>query len=412
VAASAAGAAGLLTEPAWAAQGFRAVLDRQTYAPGDTARLTVVENVPYPRRFRVRGPGSVRWAKIDGGMDFSIFAAPVSIAGVVTVDLVDRTTKSVMDRLQLTLNVRQATGGGDTFVAYTPDSYFRRPIDGAPIDAAATKTFRAFMKSHPDQRDTAFPLIRGTDANMWGMPFALGQTGDPIWRLAGSVPSKVSSLVTDGFAAPAWLGEALTGTSDSPLVVIDRAAGRTIWAANAKLVASGVISVGAAGCFEHDSNGLDYRNPRSNSTANFRSRGVIPDAMVIRKDLVDAAVATDGDLGHVLHMFFVETDSSSGFCHPMVGNESGKFGFGAEGIRIAIAPDVDVSDRGLSPEGEVLARTLQRHGCYLGDNSGSASGIKAEQESSGRRLWNGRLPADVLNGIRWDDFVVLPEGWQ
>jgi hypothetical protein len=345
-------------------------------------------------------------------MEFSVFAAPVTVGGIVTVDLIDRTTRRVMDRLQVTLTLAPDPANGDPFVAYDANSYFRSPIDGAPIDAAATQAFRTFMKSHPDQRDVAFPLIRGTEANRWGMPFALGQAGDPQWHLTGSVSSKVSSLVTDGFAAPAWLGDTLTGTSDSPLVVIDRDANRTIWAANALVVASGVISVSAAGYFEHGSNGLDYRNPLSNSTANFRSRGVIPDAMVIRKDLVDNAIAVKGDLGHVLHLFFVETDSSAGFCHPMVGCESGKSGFGAEGLRIAIAPDVDVTARGLSPEGEVIARTLQRHGCYLGDNSGSASGIKAEQEGGGRELWDGRLPADVLHGVTWDDMVVLPRGWQ
>ena len=60
--------------------------------------------------------------------------------------------------------------------------------------------------------------------------------------------------------------------------------------------------------------------------------------MVIRKDLVRHGVRHDTDLGHVLHLFLVETDSSRGFCHPMVGEESDKSGFGAEGERLAIDP--------------------------------------------------------------------------
>ena len=33
--------------------------------------------------------------------------------------------------------------------------------------------------------------------------------------------------------------------------------------------------------------------------------------------------------------------------------------------------------------------------------------LKAEQENSARRVWNGRLTMDSLAGLRWDDFVVL-----
>jgi hypothetical protein len=91
----------------------------------------------------------------------------------------------------------------------------------------------------------------------------------------------------------------------------------------------------------------------------------------------------------------------------MVACESGKYGFGAEGERIAIDPAIDLTTRGLTPAGLVIARTLQRHGCYFGDNAGRESMLKAEQENSARRVWNGRLTMDSLAGLRWDDFVVL-----
>jgi hypothetical protein len=129
--------------------------------------------------------------------------------------------------------------------------------------------------------------------------------------------------------------------------------------------------------------------------------------MVIRKDLVRYGVDNDTDLGHVLHLFLVETNSRDGFCHPMIGEESDKSGFGAEGERLANDPGIDLTKRGLSPEGLVIARTLQRRGCYIGDNSGSASALKAQQENSDRALWHSRLKADSLHGSTWDDFVVL-----
>jgi len=91
----------------------------------------------------------------------------------------------------------------------------------------------------------------------------------------------------------------------------------------------------------------------------------------------------------------------------MVGPEQNKYGFGAEGERIAIAPNVNLSRRGLSPAALVIARTLKRYGCYFGDNSGSQSCLKAEQENRTRPVWGGRLGRDSLKGITWNDFVGM-----
>ncbi len=296
--------------------------------------------------------------------------------------------------------------GGAPFLPYTAGSYFRSPA-ASPIDAAATTSFRAFMHSHREQAGTAFPLIRGVGGNRWGTAYAEGTAADPVWRLTGSLPSEVGILATKGFHAPEWFGAMLTGTGDSPFVVVDRGQGRTVWGARSKVVGDHLIHVSSAGLFEHASNGLDKRNPASNSRVNFRSRGAIPDAMVIRRDLVDWGLAHGSDLGHVLHLFMVETDSSAGHRHPMVGSESGNSGWGAEGQRIAIDPAVDLTTRGLSPEALVIARTLQRYGAYIGDNAGGPTSLKAEQENGVRDVWGGRLKADSLSGITWDDFVVL-----
>ena len=300
---------------------------------------------------------------------------------------------------------KPASGG--PFLAYAADSYFRSRFGGQGVDVAATATFRAFMRTHPDQRGTPYPVIRGVGANKWGTAYAEGGATDPVWRLTGSLPAELGVLRTVGVHAPEWLGTVLTGTSDSPFVVVDRANGWTVWGAKATVVGDHLISVGAAGLFEHASNGLDRRNPLSDSRLNLRSRGAIPDAMVIRRDLVDWGISHQGDLGHVLHLFFVETDSAAGFRSPMVGTESGKTGWGAEGTRIAIDPSVDLEARGLSPAALVVARTLQRYGAYLGDNAGGATSLKAEQETTGHPVWSGSLRADSLSALTWDDFVVV-----
>lgn len=300
------------------------------------------------------------------------------------------------------------------FTAYTANSFFKSRLNGAPVATGRTDKFRSFMKSYPDQRDYPHPRINGIGENRWGTAYAMGRADDPIWRLTGSVPSKVSRLRTDGFHAPEWLDQTFSGTNDTPFCVVDRASGFTVFAANARVVDKHVINVSSAGLTYHSSNGLHYKNPRSNDERNFTSRGRISDAMVIRRDLVDHGIAHDTDLGHVLHIFLCLTDADDGFCHPMVATETKHVGgFGAEGERIAIAPSVDVTKRGLSPGALVIARTLQNYGCYIGDNSGSSSALKAEQDSSSRPpVWDGTLTIDCLDGLTWNDFVVIEQGWQ
>lgn len=292
------------------------------------------------------------------------------------------------------------------YLPYGRRSYFKSRVEGRLMNRERTREFRAFMRNHPDQCDIDYPMIKGVDGNDWGTAFAMGRPGDPVWRLEGPQEPLARRLTRHGFHAPEWLGRMLTGTNDSPLCVVDTVWGFTMFCTNAKVVGPRTIHGHGAITF-HSSNGLDHRHPRANDARNFTSRGRISDAMVIRRDLVRYGVRHDTDLGHVLHMFLVETNSAAGHRGPMVGAEHGKHGFGAEGERIAIARSVDLSRRRLSPEARVIARTLQNYGCYFGDNAGSGSCLKAEQENDARPVWRGRLHRDSLSGLSWDDFVVL-----
>jgi hypothetical protein len=298
------------------------------------------------------------------------------------------------------------------YLPYTTGGFYHSRVDGLPVDESATQVFRHFMKTFPRQRGCGHPLIRGVGGDEWGTPYAMGTAADPVWTLTGTMNRQCAVLRTRGFHAPDWLGSVLTGTSDSPLCVIDQASGYTVSGSQATQVGRHAIAVASAGITYHSSNGLDHRNPRSDDPRNLTSRGRIFDAMVIRHDLVRYGVANHTDLGHVLHLFLVETNSKSGYCNPMVGCEEGKHGFGAEGLRVAIAGHVDLAGRGLSPEGLVVARTLQNYGAYIGDNSGSGTSLRAEQETASHPVWHGRLRKHALAGIRWDDFVVIRRGAQ
>jgi hypothetical protein len=262
--------------------------------------------------------------------------------------------------------------------------------------------------------------IRGTQGGVsWGIAYAMADCSDPIYKIGagGSVPASQQHLRTVGFHAPATIWKNIPPNSDAPFLVIDRCGtsarpgGLSVWG-RGTAVSGGTVTVANAGSFAHDSNGLDRRNPRSNSQLNERSRGVIPDSMAVRVDLLDHAIRSGTGLGHVLEVFWVETDTAAGFSHPMVGAENGKSGYGAEGERFRIKPGIDLASRpGCSPTknpvGLAIARTLQQHGAYLGDNSGSGSGIKTEQNAS----YPG-LNSDSLRGcMTWDDVEFLPRGW-
>lgn len=301
------------------------------------------------------------------------------------------------------------------FVPYSEDAFLKSSVLGAPVNDSRTSSFQTFMATFSDQRAYAYPRINGLGANKWGTAYAMAYDTDPIWKLTGTVQPKSGILKTQGFHAPDWLVKQFSGTNDAPFCVIDRGSGFTVFAANAVAnLSSRTINVSSAGITYHASNGLDYRNPRSTDSRNFTSRGRLSEALVIRRDLVDYGIANDTGLGHTLHIFLAETNANDGFCHPMVGCEKRHIsGWGAEGERIAIRPDVDLTTRGLSPFGLVVARTLQQHGCYVGDNSGSASALKAEQASASRDPWGGlAVSRAALSGVTWRDFVVIEKGWQ
>jgi hypothetical protein len=105
----------------------------------------------------------------------------------------------------------------------------------------------------------------------------------------------------------------------------------------------------------------------------------------------------------------VETKTSDGFIHPMVGDESNKDGWGAEGERIRIKPGINLAARGLSGACLAVARTMQENGAYLGDNSGSSTQLKASQP---HQYVGTNLTTDCMKGrVSFDDFEVISRSW-
>jgi hypothetical protein len=308
----------------------------------------------------------------------------------------------------IALTIGSATAlAADTgpLIPYTAGSYLTSAP--GPVDATLTAQMRAFIGVA--NKNVAYPKLNGLGSNKWGMVYRQGVATDPVWKLTGKVPTKVAFLATIGFHAPADLCTSITGTSDSPMVVMDVASGFTVMATKVACGATPntVAVAGSSAAFFHSSNGLDGKRIESTDKRNLASRGRIPDSMVIRKDRLDWAVANGTDLGYVLEIFWPETDSSAGFRFPMTGAEGSKTGWGAEGQRISIDPAVDLSTRNCTPYAYAIALTLQRHGAYIGDNAGSGAALKMEQDSTAHPVWHGAIKQTELAGcVTWADFVA------
>jgi hypothetical protein len=302
------------------------------------------------------------------------------------------------------------------FIPYGPNSFLQRPLPAStPVSADNARLVQFAKSDNPD----AYLKIRGANGVGWGIAYGEADCSDPLYKIGpgGNLPPGQEHLRTVGFHAPAAMWKNIPPNSDAPFLVMDRCgtsarpAGLSVWGANTA-VSGSTVTISAAGSFSHDSNGLDSRNPAADSTLNARSRGVIPDSMAIRLDALDAAIRNGSGLGYVVEVFWSETDSAAGFASPMVGAEGGKGGAGAEGQRFRIKPGIDLASRPgcnptTNPVGLAIARTLQQNGAYIGDNSGSGSGIKTEQNAN----YPG-LTADSLRGcMTWDDIEFLPLGW-
>jgi hypothetical protein len=304
---------------------------------------------------------------------------------------------------------------------YEPGSYlYSAPTAYGQVDATLTSQMRSFMATFVDQKATPYPKLTGLGSNTWGMVFATGVATDPVWHLTGSSNIDPRLSTGAGFHAPANLGLRITGTSDSPLVVVDQASGITVAAQGAAkralcTTSTCTLTVTKGGnYFTHGTNGLDSARAESDCKLAPKhckaSRGRIPDSMLVTADAMNSALANGTGLGYVLEIFWPETSSAAGFRFPMTGAEGSKTGWGAEGQRIGIDPAVNLAARPCTAKALVIARTLQQNGAYIGDNAGGAAALKMEQNSAADPTSSGAFSGMTVSSLKgcitWNDFVA------
>ena len=169
--------------------------------------------------------------------------------------------------------VAGSADGGN--LPYSADSFFRKALPAnTPVSATNAQEVAWAKANNADP----YLKIRGAQGVGWGIAYALSGCSDPIYKIGpgGSVPTSQQHLRTVGFHAPVSVWKNIPQNGDAPFLIVDtcgtsaRPGGLSVWGANA-VVSGNTVNVSAAGSFAHDSNGLDRRNPASDSQLNERS---------------------------------------------------------------------------------------------------------------------------------------------
>ena len=294
----------------------------------------------------------------------------------------------------------------DGVVPYGSTSLFQTQLPSTAPVSPDQAFFASWIQANEPKDYWTMRVTR----DQFSMNFAVGRCSDPLYKIVstGSTQKGQDHLKTVGVHIPTAMLSAIVQNTDVPVIVQDRCGtsarpgGMSVFMANVlydgtTTLKSGGDGVITGGAFDHRTNGLDSRVPGTNAAArvNTVSRGRIPDATFVRDALLTKVAsgqlahpaAVPGTLGHVLQTFFVQSNTAAGFQKPMAGAESAKLGCGgsehlglcAQGQYIRIDPSIDLAARpGCTGHALTVARTLQSYGAYIGDNSGSGSGIKGE----------------------------------
>jgi hypothetical protein len=283
---------------------------------------------------------------------------------------------------------------------FTADSFWNKPLpDDAPLDPRSEE-FVGWLRAN-----TGGFLLAGLDGNRWGVPCFDAGDGDRSWGVSlGESTPQTREIVSAGLRAPELSTSALTGTPDSPLVILDPGRGYQVALWQTGFDGSRFIAETASIYWRH-SNGLALgdANP-DGDPRNDGHRGVAPSTMLVRR--IEVA---ERRIDHVLKVAIPGT--AQWHVRPMVGHEPDRGGVIGQGMRLRIRADLDLERSDLSEEGLVIARALQRYGAIVGDNSGSRNVVLKVEQDIGQ--WAGaNIAADSLAAIPMDALVFVRAGWE
>jgi hypothetical protein len=237
------------------------------------------------------------------------------------------------------------------------------------------------------------------------MPCFDADDGDRSWEVSlKEITHPTREIVTRGLRAPDRSTSALTGTLDSPLVILDPGRGYQVAMWQTRFDGSRFVAQTAA-IYWRDSNGLAPGdvNP-DGDPRNGGHRGVAPTTMLVRRSEI-----AEQRIDHVLKVAIPGT--AEWHVRPVVDHELGRGGVIGQGMRLRIRADLDLERYDLSEEGLVIARALQRYGAIVGDNSGSPNVVLKVEQDIGQ--WaDANLAVNSLAAIPMDALVFVRAGWE
>ena len=309
-------------------------------------------------------------------------------------------------QLSYSADTIEPTLNADTFRPFTDSSYWNKPMPPtAPIDSNSD---RYIADANDKDVSTSFLGLTGAPGarQSFAAPLVWSSPDDPQYTISPSRWGK-SLTVRIPFGVQPQSG------SDGALWIIDRTAPRGGVIAQLYRSRFNGKSWAAASTSQYqiDSNGLHRKSRGSDEPSNDGHRGIPPLVQMVRLDEIKAGV-----IEHRLACYWHATgrpDSNTPWLYwPMVGYERDKGGITPEGVVIRIKPDVDLSEKPLSPVARIIAVALQRYGCMIADNSGGKNNrLKLERNELAWATLDPELDFDALASLPWADWEFIQGGY-
>jgi hypothetical protein len=299
----------------------------------------------------------------------------------------------------------EPTSPAPPYRAFSEASYWNTRL---PATAPADPDSKAIVKFL--KRDNGYNFVRlaGTDSTgRWGNPIYWSGQDDPVYHVVNTCNYRQPPEFHD-VRIPA--GANPDPTSDAAMTIYDVDRG-LVYAMHSGSYDAEPDTWSACGgtVYYLGSNGLHGKLHMSNEPRNTGHRGVPPPTYAVRFDEIEG-----GSINHVLKI--AVSAASRDHVFPMVGSDGVSTDPSAppEGARLRIKPKIDLEKLDLSPAALVIARTLQRYGAVIGDQSGGNVNLKVENtvaEGLGQR-WQGVLSANSLSAIPLGAYEVVELGYR
>ena len=295
----------------------------------------------------------------------------------------------------------------DTIQPFKKNSYWNKPL---PADAPIDEKSDLYIADAKD-RDVSTPFLGLTGApgarQSYAAPLVCSKPEDPQYTI---VPSRWGKPLK--IRIP--IGSQPQTGSDGALWIIDKSApqGGVIAQLYKARFDGKTWSAVSTSQYRIDSNGLNRKSKGSDEPLNDGHRGIPPHVQMVRLEEIKA-----GAIEHRLACYWHATgrpDSNTPwFYWPMVAYERNKGGITPEGLVIRIKPEVDLSQKPLSPAARIIAKALQRYGCLIGDNSGGKNNrLKLERNEAAWAVLDPELDFNALSSLPWDDWEFIQGGYE